>query len=143
MNLIYLIEQSLLEKEEKRKIGKEISGEHWPSSASLKIGDKTEGECLLALYRKKTGVQETNPFSPDTLQKFAWGNLFHDWISDLLEKECLKGNIKSVEKEVNFKLKEPRLQNLISGRIDMILNGKIGLEIKSSFGRFFFFFVFQ
>jgi len=43
MNLIYLIEQSLLEKEEKRKIGKEISGEHWPSSASLKIGDKTEG----------------------------------------------------------------------------------------------------
>ena len=68
----------------------------------------------------------------------SWGNIFHDWVTTILEEGCLSGNLKKVEKEIPFKITLPNLKFPVSGRIDAIVNGMIGLEIKSSFSRFFF-----
>lgn len=139
MDFVGLINNHLLDKEKKkREIPKERES-HWPSAASIKQpDDKILGACNLALYRKWKNIPETNPTAADSLQKFAWGNIFHDWAAGILQEECSAGKLTSLETEVAFKIVLPNLKYPISGRIDNVVNGKVGLEIKSSYGAFFF-----
>ena len=139
MDFVSLVNDNLTGKESKKKEVPYDRSSHWPTSASIKKFDGSIlGSCNLALYRKWKNVPETNPVTSDSLQKFAWGNLFHSWVTDILSEEHLSGKLKSVENEVPFKIALPNLKYPISGRIDAVINGNIGLEIKSSFGAFFF-----
>ncbi len=144
MNLVKLIDDRLIkmrEERDKEYAGKERNG-HYPSSASIKLND-TEiiGSCILAEYRKWKKIPETNPYDVDTLQKFTWGDMFHDWITEMLEKECLEGNTItsiSTEKANSYIMPVSGLEMPIRGRIDNVINKNVALEIKSSFGKFFF-----
>jgi len=144
MNIVKLIDDRLIKMREEHDAeyaNKERNG-HYPSSASIRLDEETViGSCILAEYRKWKKVPETNPYDADTLQKFTWGDMFHDWITEMLQKECLEGNqIASIstEKSNSYIMQVPGLELPIRGRMDNILNKTIALEIKSSFGKFFF-----
>jgi len=139
MNFVDLINRRLVEEEEKRQKAERTRKGHYPTSASILTSNgNVVGECLLKIYRDWNGVKPTNPFAPDTLQKLAWGNLFHDWATTILEKECLDGRLNKLERKVKFQSKVDGLTYPISGEIDNIVNGSVGLEIKTSYGKFFF-----
>jgi len=148
LNIVKLIDEILLEKQKKRDAeykDKERNG-HYPSSASILTTDesgnkKVLGSCMLAEWRKWKKVPETNPYTPDTLQKFTWGDMFHDWVTKMLEEECLNGTAiqtLTTEKQNSYVYQVEGLRYPVRGRLDNIINKTIALEIKSSFGKFFF-----
>ncbi len=148
MDIVSIVDKNLLRLQEieKEKHKEDERDAHYPSSASIKRKvipkkgeDSVYGACLLAEWRKWRKIPETNPPTVNTLQKFAWGTIFHNWITEILKKECLAGGyLRSLENEVSFALPVAGLTYPVKGRIDNILNKNVILEIKSSFGKFFF-----
>ena len=139
INIERMIDEYLLLKQEERKEQRtDKTLRHYPTSASVIHEGKVLGSCLLKQYRALMQIPETNPYQPDLLLKFAWGDMVHDSITEMLKHFCLDGRIKSIKDEVPFRYEIPGLKFPISGRIDNIINENIGLEKKSSFGQFFF-----
>jgi hypothetical protein len=148
LNIVKIIDDKLIKTREEHDLeyaDRERNG-HYPSSASIVTTDekgnkKVLGSCMLAEWRKWKKVPETNPYTPDTLQKFTWGDMFHDWVTKMLEEECLHGteiHTLTTEKQNSFIFQVPGLQYPVRGRLDNIVNKTVALEIKSSFGKFFF-----
>ncbi len=136
IDIVSVLDRVLLDESSNRR---RVKNSHWPTSASIDCDGTVYGECLLKSYRQWKGVPETNPMTPDILQKMGWGVMIHNWTMETIEKHVLSGgDIRSVEKSVKFQMPVEGLTYPVSGEIDGILNRAVGLEIKSSFGKFFF-----
>ena len=140
MDLIKLLDNLITEKDQGKRGSKEITS-HYPSSASIKTPDGVViGSCLLAKYRQWTKVPETNPWNANAIQKMAWGNLVQGFVENLLKDEILTGRglVKGIQTEVPVKSNFAPLNYPVSGKIDILLDNVLPIEIKSSFGQFFF-----
>lgn len=87
------------------------------------------GQCLRSHYFKRLGIEPTIPLTDITLRKFEAGNIFHDFIQGITEKEVDKlGGVVSNEVEM--------LDNELDlgGRYDMLIeldDKRILKDIKS------------
>jgi hypothetical protein len=92
------------------------------------------GNCLRGTYLQRLGVEPDEPMKVGTLRKFKAGELFEEWLIDLLRKNK---DIKDVETQTRV---ESKLYNL-SGRLDAMLTYKDGtkevIECKSQNSRSF------
>lgn len=132
------LQREAKEKEEKYN---KIREAHWPSTSSIrKLDGEIIGSCNLFVYRQWNKIPPTNPYGADSLQKFKWGDLFHEFVTRILEAQCLSGNpmVRSVEKKVKVTTKFSELKYPVSLEIDNVVNKLEMLENKSSFGKSFF-----
>ena len=118
--LIDKIDKVLENKESKERV------HHYPTDAS---------RCSRALWYDWHKITPSDPFSLTSLWKMAMGDAIHDRTAKLLEEAGF-----NVEEEVEFKadLGED-FEHKLSGRIDNVIttenSEKVGVELKSSFGR--------
>lgn len=71
------------------------------SLSSGKFRVSGAGQCYLKRIVEKEGYEPSDPYEPRKLRIFAVGNIFHNWLQDLLEKEgILIGKEIEVEDEV-------------------------------------------
>jgi CRISPR/Cas system-associated exonuclease Cas4 (RecB family) len=134
MNLIDVYAKSL-----RAKNPHEFSFCHYPSSASAVIDGKVEGGpsgCLRSQYYTWTGEQETNPSDDTGLMVMNMGVLIQDSFFNALKKEGIEVATETARKE-----KVAGLENPVSFRTDGELVdqelGKMVVEVKTSYGRFF------
>jgi hypothetical protein len=94
------------------------------------------GNCLRGTYLQRLGIEPDEPLKVATLRKFKAGELFEEWLIDLLKRNK---NIKKVEQQIRV---ESKLYNL-SGRLDALLtyqdDSQEVMECKSQHSKSFWF----
>lgn len=96
------------------------SGCHYPSSAL---------DCHKKLCWQMNNEPVVNKPNGANLLNMELGNLTHNVIADIL-----KVKYPNLKTEVEVKVKHMILEREISGRMDIMLDDKIAIEIKSTFG---------
>ena len=135
MNIVQTLNNIIIEKEQRRE--PKIKNRFWATDSSVVVKDIKEndvliGSCLRRQYFRWKGVPETNPPDVSALLKMSWGNIIHEFVGNLLKEK-----VKNLQPEVRLEIQIPGLKYPLSGRVDYIADG-IGIEVKSSFGAFFF-----
>lgn len=114
-----IISQTLKEKQLKKQ--QEYKQTSWHSSSL--------GNCLRGTYLQRLGEKPDKEIDDRTLRKFDVGNIFEDWMLDLIEKNPI---IEKLERQIRV---ESKIYNL-SGKIDALITYKDGtkeiIEAKSS-----------
>jgi len=90
------------------------------------------GSCLRGLYLERMGVEPDQPFDDRTLRIFNVGNIFEDWLTELLKKKLkLETQVRVEDKKLN-----------VSGYADAVIEyegKKKAYEIKTKNSRSFWY----
>lgn len=119
MNTLKLIDEYLYENDIKKEDDKVMSSHH-PSSIS---------SCMRALYYRWIKAPITDPRTATDAWRMELGKWLHLMYADHISKTGMK-----VENEVEVTYKDPRLRYPIHGYIDGIIDNRIGIELKTTFG---------
>jgi hypothetical protein len=126
MTFIDLFQQRLLSREH---ISTSSNKSYRPSESSIVLGGKVHGTCALATWNR---INDRPRLSADYNTQYAGflGTSVHNMIQDTLKVDP------TIEIEKPFKI-DIGLSYPISGRLDLILPGNVGVELKSAYGKAF------
>jgi hypothetical protein len=133
--LLPILEKTILDEVEKRRLGrKNYPYRHNPSSASIKVNGKVEGQCLRKLYYKATKEEETNKTDFCGIMRMGFGDAIHYYLSQKFKKA--EGMVYADEVGTKFNVDE--LTQQVSYRMDGLISmdGSIGgCELKTVQGQ--------
>jgi hypothetical protein len=91
--------------------------------------------CRRQLYYKWMETPKTNPPSAGAMWKMEMGKRAEDIITSWAEWAKERGEIKSYDTQVHYRVHPDGLANPIGLRFDWLIDGEMGVELKTSFGR--------
>lgn len=137
MDIIKMLDDYLLDKDRKDR----TVVNHWPSNASCIVDEKIVGRCLRSQWYTWKGFKPSNPFDLNARWTMMMGRAIHSELQHIFKKFKIPTG-----SEVPAKAGVQRLENPISGRVDLMFRPYMdlqkfhhdmwyGLEIKSTYGR--------
>jgi hypothetical protein len=120
MNLIDSIDRYLLSREDRKRKS------HYASDITA---------CRRQLYWKWTGEEKTNPPDAGAFWKMKMGEEAEQIIYDWAEWAVEQGEIQSYDTQVHYRVQPEGFAHPIGMRFDLVIDGSVGVEIKTSFGQ--------
>jgi len=91
--------------------------------------------CRRQLYYKWTGEEKSNPPSAGAVWKMEMGKKAEDIIEDWCKWAVENGEIQSYDTQCHYRVHPDGLSHPIGMRLDFVIEGVRGIELKTSFGR--------